>query len=317
MCINLCKSKWSSIQVSDHSKLVVVSFYMRIKIGTVNVQTLYCNGSKEEKEARLGLIVVEMKKYNIDIMCICESHLTGYLDGDISDSDSNIYKIYCFGIEGQASAGVAFVLSPKVQSYCLANAVKYHHFNADDALGGRVMSLLVADTTIVLIYAPHKGNERENFMHQLGHNFTKTLSSYKKGPLIVTGDFNETLAQPEKGRNHVIPQCTRMGLELWEKDNLTSRSHFFYQGKNKAINDGSYKLRVPTGLPTDHKNIHCLTWELGVFNPQLNITLTKESEQLLKKIAGDPSRSKVTERMAELKKNTKGCGKINEYDDKV
>lgn len=291
---------------------------MWAKIGTLNAQTLHCYKSKKERDARFHLLIEEMNKYKIDIMCVSETHLTGFGTFNVTDVNDNQFKVHFSGVEEQASAGpgknvhrngVAIVLSPKVQKYCPDNEVKYKYPSEDDGLSGRVMSVLVAYTRIVLIYAPRKCREREEFMYQSGGNFTDVLQVHKEGPLIVTGDFNEKLVPEQAPRarcpehcHHIIPPCKRMNFKIFDTFNFESVNHFFYRGRNKIEVDYSYDFRVTTALPTDHKDIHCFPWKFSIPQTQPNINLPNGKKQFIKGLAGktNPCNTHITTDMKKM-----------------
>ena len=152
---------------------------MEIGIGAVNARTLWCDGM-DIGAIKLYQIIFEMRLYDIDVMGISETRWRGIGSFYVEYDTRTFYKVLYYGTLDYHRDGVAIILSPKAQ-------LLYESYLAHiPAYPGRLLSVLLTNTDIFMMYAPQQAGTKRLFLERLIDALQR-----RERALILMGDLNE------------------------------------------------------------------------------------------------------------------------------
>ena len=201
------------------------------KVATWNVRTMYETGKSAQ-------IAKEMRRYNIQLLGICESRWNGSGEPTLSTGE----KVLFSGHEEEDhehTLGVALMISPKMISALIewepiSPRILTARFNSK----GRKV-------TIVQCYAPTntaKIEAKENFYQQLQDTFDRLP---KRDIKILMGDLNAKIGSDNSGRELI------MGTHALGEMNENGELFSDFCACNDLVIGGSL---------FQHKDIHKVTW---------------------------------------------------------
>eukprot|EP00959_Pyramimonas_sp_CCMP1952_P402315 8430936-Pyramimonas_sp.AAC.1 len=163
-----------------------------IRLGSWNVE-----GLRGDSQVKFTELFGTMRKQNIDILCIQETHLHG----------TDYYKheegfLVCLSGELDANkrsdAGVGFIVAPWAEK----SAVAFHA--SSPRLASLRIKIVGGMLTLITAYAPHSGHHE-----QVRRDFYSDLDAYIRpttphSTTMILGDFNARLLIQNKGEEHII-----------------------------------------------------------------------------------------------------------------
>ena len=223
-------------------------------IATWNVQTLNPSGNiaetPREMSIKLANTIREMKRYNISILGICETHWTG---SDELTSDG-ISIIYSGGKEHARGVGI------------MLNKEAYKALITWEPISDRIMtarfSSRFSKITIVQAYAPTNEGEdssKDNFYDKLQETMNKIPNH---DLVILMGDFNAQITSNRQGYEktigpHGIGRPTDNGermLQFCLINDLKIMNTFF---KHKKIHKTTWN--APNGITKNEIDFICIS----------------------------------------------------------
>ena len=147
-------------------------------------------------EDKLLTLQTYMHKYNIDLICLQESHRP---KSDYYVTD-NGYLVILSGAAGSCKeyAGVGFVVAPWIRR----SVIGFCQYS--NRLASLKLRVPGGKAVFFSAYAPHSGksfDERQSFFQSTAEIFSKTSSH---GPKYLLGDWNARLYQRLPGEEHVV-----------------------------------------------------------------------------------------------------------------
>ena len=240
---SVCSKKKSSSSGSTHQhsdRGNGCTDTVQIGIGTLNVRSLWYQ-DKGPGALKLYHIICEMQHHCIDVMGVSETQWFGEGWFTVPYRGFDSYRVFHFGKRDKEKdkvnlkkgeprkGGVAIILSPKARQLYVDGSYQTH---LKDICRGRLMSILLDDTRIFVMYAPQKYKERETFVKNLESDLKKTEKSDKTKALILMGDFNED----SDAKGDTSDENSKTGKDVSEKypliiDRLTdTKGDFCYEG---------------------------------------------------------------------------------------
>ena len=219
---------------------------MEIGVGTINATTLWYENDGRG-ELKLYHILSEMRRLKLDIVGVTS---TGWLDYgwfDMPYSRRLSYRVIYSGQDEEHKNGVAVILSPRAQRYFQGVRYKYE----GEALDGRVMSVLIGDTRIIVMLAPKDFSERKAFSRS--DVFGKVMERYSDN-LIVMGEFHELGSGLD-----LIPLC-RSSKHMLTSSNAFYSENIMLRPKAKQLDGPSVVYK--TLVSTEYQRIVTIKWRL-------------------------------------------------------
>ena len=240
---------------------------MELGIGTINAKTLWYDDDGRG-EIKLYHIIYEMRFYGIDVMGVSETQWFGRGSFYVQYDEHSWYSVLYYGKEKKQSpkfTGVAVILSPKAQLFYKS----YQPLLNQDEFGGRLMSVSLTNTDILVMYAPHKRADRKAFKTE----FDQVLKEFTERPLILMGDFNEDNDHIGQKKNEQYPLILSGHPEFKLQDEAEGFiDHILYKenGPLSGYIQDSH-TRSPTVVYTDHQSIARLKWRITVEPPPITL----------------------------------------------
>lgn len=145
-----------------------------------------------------------LQKEDADIICLQElkAHET-----DLPSDLLNIsrYRLFLNPAQKRGYSGVA--VYTKIKPKSITTSVGHGRFDSE----GRILELAYPQFTLVNVYIPHGGRQKENLGYKLEvyDKVLKKLNELKNKNMILIGDFNIAhedvdLARPAQNRNNIM-----------------------------------------------------------------------------------------------------------------
>jgi len=144
------------------------------------------------------------RKEKADFYCLQEIKANkDQLPSELVNLES--YHVYCNSAQKKGYSGVAIYAKEKPIS--IINKIGVKRFDAE----GRYLELKYPSFTLINIYVPHGGRQKENLKYKLSvyKKIHKKLFNYKNRKVIIIGDFNiahteKDLERPRQNQNNIM-----------------------------------------------------------------------------------------------------------------
>ncbi|KAK2711762.1 hypothetical protein QYM36_012773 [Artemia franciscana] len=224
----------------------------RINVGCWNVRSA-------KQEATQAFLVHEMEKYNIDILCISETRISG--SGSIViTAPETLHQFHFFysGIEDNSGLhGVGFIMNQRTRNALLER----------EPVSSRLARIRLkgnpANVSIISTYAPTRDateTTKDDFYGELQQSSSSIAA---RDYLIAAGDFNARVGPSD--------QTTRQILGKF------GQGHRCENGQ-RLVNYALMNHLVITNTIFQHKLSHLLTWHSndGVTKAQIDFILVRQ-----------------------------------------
>ncbi|KAH9047206.1 Endonuclease/exonuclease/phosphatase, partial [Lactarius hengduanensis] len=183
-----------------------------IKIGTLNVNGLRASTENQTNFTKWAKINATMKRDNIAILAVQETHLDEQTTQDIHRALGKRLTIVNSQLEEnpRTSAGVAFVINKDLMD---TNQIDKY-----ELIKGRAIAIKLTwkneETLLVNIYAPNNKHKNQRFWEKVNR---ERLSHHLRKPDFVLSDFNLTeepiKSSPGDGLNRSPPKHDNAGAK--------------------------------------------------------------------------------------------------------
>ena len=150
-------------------------------------------------DLKLFELVLHMKRYDIDILCIQETHLS---NSEVKDEQGYTVILSGADVDSRSWAGVGFIIAPRCR-----HMVKSYK-QVSDRLCTLRMKVVGGILGLVTAYAPHNLHslpDRFQFYVDLDIQFRKLSANVAK---MIVGDMNARLGAQLPGGDHFIGPYT-------------------------------------------------------------------------------------------------------------